>query len=613
MRSAALKPVCGRECGSLSICTKSPTRSGSSSDARGSPVTGQTAVGDAVGDGLAVGLGVGVGASVGEELGEGLSDGLGAGVGVDAGRVTIAATAPTITTKPAATATRTGRGMRCMQRIVQDARLAEANRRAILARPATPSTHCADVFQEPPLSRTAQADHLRPHPIAASTAGWDGRAAAAAALSFLVPGLGQAYNHQPVLAWLLVVPVLLLVLMIGLALVLPDVSIVTRFLDIRFLVAVIVLDGALLGWRLVAIIQAYAQRQRWGRRGAALYVVGVLVLATLAMHAVPAYYAVKTIDTLNAVALGGDDGGFSGDDSGLGGGVSFPIPSTHPEVSGGERVNLLLVGVDSGFGRPQALTDTMLVVSIDSDGRSAMISVPRDLYGAPLPDGRTFGAKLNSLFSTAESDPENYPLGGVGTLKVAIGDLLGLKIHYFAAVNLIGFKQAIDAIGGVNITVARRISDPIYSEDGIEGPGFYLDPGRYHMDGSLALAYVRSRHGPGDSDFTRAERQQEVLTAVRNKLTAGNLLVGLPGLLDAVKNTISTDIPSARLPALAQAVQDADMSQVERAVIQPPLVTPESDPVAGYILHPDLEAIRALVREFTADQRPSEASPRPSD
>ena len=67
------------------------------------------------------------------------------------------------------------------------------------------------------------------------------------------------------------------------------------------------------------------------------------------------------------------------------------------------------------------------------------------------------------------------------------------------------------------------------------------------MEGAFALAYVRSRHGPGDSDFTRAERQQQVLTAIRDKLTAGNLLLSLPGLLDAVKNMISTDIPSSRI------------------------------------------------------------------
>jgi anionic cell wall polymer biosynthesis LytR-Cps2A-Psr (LCP) family protein len=115
------------------------------------------------------------------------------------------------------------------------------------------------------------------------------------------------------------------------------------------------------------------------------------------------------------------------------------------------------------------------------------------------------------------------------------------------------------------------------------------------MDGHLALAFVRSRKGSGDSDFTRADRQQQLLEAVRAKLTAGNLLLALPGLLDAVKNTIATDVPSGRLAELAAAVQRADMSQLQRIVLQPPeymRVNPFSS--AGYILIPDLEAIRAI-------------------
>jgi LCP family protein required for cell wall assembly len=329
------------------------------------------------------------------------------------------------------------------------------------------------------------------------------------------------------------------------------------------------------------------------------------------MHAVPALYAAKAIDTLNAVSLGGDGGGFDdGSVPGLGSGSAAVPPATNePQVHHGERVNFLLVGVDSGYGRMHDLTDTMLVVSIDPDGTSAMISVPRDLFGVPLANGRPYNAKLNSLLSYADNHPEEYPEGGATALKGAIGKLLGIRIHYFAAINLTGFKQAIDAIGGVDITVERAIADPVYSEDGIEGPGFYLDAGQYHMDGKLALAYVRSRHGPGDSDFTRAERQQQVLTEVAEKLTAGNLLYTLPGLLDAVRNTIATDVPSSRIPVLAQAVQDADLSRLERAVIQPPLATPVEDPVEGYLLYPDLDAIRALVDALIRGDDLSSPSP----
>jgi LCP family protein required for cell wall assembly len=251
----------------------------------------------------------------------------------------------------------------------------------------------------------------------------------------------------------------------------------------------------------------------------------------------------------------------------------------------------------------------MLVVSLDPEGgRSAMISVPRDMYGTPLPDGRVYNAKLNSLMSFAAARPAEFPAGGVGTLKDAIGELLGIRIHYFAAINLLGFKQAVDAIGGVDVTVERVINDPTYSNEFGQREGLYLAPGQHHLDGHLALAFVRSRKGVGDNDFTRADRQQQLLAAVREKLTAGNLALALPGLLDAVKNTISTDVPQSRLSELATAVQEADMTKLARIVLQPPnYVTPGTSPTAGYILVPDLAAIRATVADLMAGVDPDQS------
>lgn len=429
----------------------------------------------------------------------------------------------------------------------------------------------------------------------------DARSSLAALLSFAFPGLGQAYNGQGMLAAAMVGPVLALVVLIILALATRGSQLLSSLLDIRVLVALVILDVALLGWRLVAILQAHGWREPLSSRRWTTYATAGLVAITLFMHAVPAWYATKAIDTLNAVSAGGTSR------SGVGGSPDTPPlvePTNVPKVEEGERINALLVGVDSAPGRVTSLTDTMLIVSLDPDtGRSAMISVPRDLYGVPLPDGTPFNQKLNALMSVAAADPARYPLGGVGTLKATIGELLGIEIHYFAAVNLLGFKQAIDAVGGVEVTVERAINDPTYIDEFGSQTGLYMNPGQYHMDGHLALAYVRSRKGVGDSDFTRADRQQQLLAALTAKLTAGNLVVALPGLLDAVKNTISTDIPAAELPRLAQAVQEADMRDLERVVLQPPEymgVDPAS--AAGYILIPDLEAIRALGVRLMGDE-----------
>lgn len=432
----------------------------------------------------------------------------------------------------------------------------------------------------------------------------DPRSSLAALLSFLFPGLGQAYNGQLRLAGMLALPIVLLVGTGVLALVAARAGVLARLLDSGFLIGLIVLDVAVLGWRLVAIAQAHGWRERYTARHWTTWTTGLLLAATLVMHLVPGYWAVKAIDTLNAVSREGS--GISRGVGDLPDASPLPVPSDQPDVIRGERVNVLLVGIDAAPGRDHSLTDTMLVVSLDpTGGRSAMVSIPRDLYGAPLPDGRTYNAKLNSLMSFAAARPSDFPLGGVGTLKAAVGELLGVPIHYFGAINLLGFKQAVDAIGGVDITVERRIADGTYRNEYGEREGFFLEPGRHHLDGHLALAFVRSRRGVGDNDFTRADRQQQLLAAVREKLTAGNLVLALPGLLDAVKTTISTDVPADRLPALAGAIQEADMSRLRRVVLQPPTyTTPHSDATAGYILIPNLTAIREIGEELLSSPAP---------
>ena len=436
------------------------------------------------------------------------------------------------------------------------------------------------------------------------------RASLAAFLSFLFPGLGQAYNGESWLAWLLAAPVFVLVAAIVFVLLVDAPQLLARLFDVRFLIGLIVLDLVLLAWRLVAVVQAHGHRSRPSFRSRATWATALLVALTLAMHSLPAYYAAKAIDTLDSVALGGTRGSDLQD--------TFPAfagltePSAQPDVQAGDRVNILLVGVDSAPGRTTALTDTMLVVSLDPSGRgSAMISVPRDLYGAPLPDGTPYNQKLNSLMVFASAHPHDFPLGGVGTLKATIGKLLGVQIHYFAAINLLGFKKTVDSIGGVDLTVLRAVSDPTYVNEDGRRVGFYIKPGTYHMNGHMALAFVRSRKGAGDSDFTRADRQQQLLTAIRDKLTAGNLLTALPGLLDAVKNTIATDVPAAQIAELARAVQGADMSQLQRIVLQPPEFM-HADPYsqAGYILIPDLDAIRAVGERLLSGATP-EPSPTP--
>ena len=437
---------------------------------------------------------------------------------------------------------------------------------------------------------------------AAETAEWTRRrrrkAPIAAFWSFVFPGAGQLYNHQPGLAAAFGIPIAVLLIAAAVSALAFREALLPRLLDTRVIIGLIAANIAILVWRVAAMLQAHRRRARLRPNRVGTQVTAALVILALLMHVVPTAYGFKVLETLSAVSLGGSDGSSDLRDSipalRAPAGAPLPEPLQQPDTDAGERVNILLVGVDSGVGRDHALTDTMLVVSMDSDGATAMVSIPRDLVDAPLPDGEPYPRKLNSLLQTASADPAGYPMGAVATLKATIGNLLGVPIHYFAAVDMAGFRQVIDAIGGVEVAVEVPVADPQHN--------VYLEPGPVFMDGELALRYVRSRFGVGNNDFVRAGRQQEVIAAVRAKLTATNVLTALPGLLNAVQSTIATDVPSDRIPELAELVQNADMDSVDRVVIDPPeYVTPATGAGGAYILIPDFESIRELGQSLLAD------------
>jgi LCP family protein required for cell wall assembly len=223
-----------------------------------------------------------------------------------------------------------------------------------------------------------------------------------------------------------------------------------------------------------------------------------------------------------------------------------------------------------------------------------MASVPRDLIGVPLGNGDEFGPKLNSLMSFADRHPKDFPDGGVKALEDAIGALLGIEIHGYARMDFYGFIQMVDAVGGVDVTVTDTIDDPTYDGFGLDQRGYHVEKGSHHMDGLHALAYARARKAVGESDFTRAGRQQQILVALRDAVTRdGSLLWQLPTLLDAVGETITTDIPAARLPELAAIVDEIGGDAVTRAVIRHPLVRSRNTRY-GSSLVPNLEAIREV-------------------
>ncbi|MEO8247614.1 MAG: LCP family protein, partial [Chloroflexota bacterium] len=385
-------------------------------------------------------------------------------------------------------------------------------------------------------------------------------------------------------------------------------------------------DALLFAWRAASIAQAglvpapvsgsHSPRPR-RRRDVAIVV--ALLSITIGMHAYVGVVLGALDQTLQQVFGGGDErprpsGGPNGEDD--------PINDPDYHWDGTKRINFLLLGIDSGPGREEALTDTILVVSIDPvAGTAAMISVPRDTGFVPLSDRSLFPQgvypdKVNALSSVATADSDHWcpdlvsaRTCGLRTIERTVGLYLGIQIHYFATVDLTGFAELIDALGGVELCLPGKLVDPDYS-----GPtwaprrGIELPAGCHRYGGPEALAFARIRKGwiemPDGSldyqnDFDRADRQQEVLLALRSEVAALNLVFELPGILDAVGRTVTTDFPREQAGDLASLLPLITGPDIERTVLgYPEFVDAPVDPDANYLLIPKRDAIREAMEEL---------------
>jgi LCP family protein required for cell wall assembly len=274
-----------------------------------------------------------------------------------------------------------------------------------------------------------------------------------------------------------------------------------------------------------------------------------------------------------------------------------PSPSPTPEIP---RIGVLIIGVDSGVGRMTHLTDTMIVASLDPVGETiSMVSIPRDMVDVPLPDGRKYSGKINSLVAYARRNTRSFPgYDGTGNdvLMAALSTLLKVDIQYYAKVNLGGFVRVVDTLGGIDVNVARGFCDPRYREYGYPN-GFSITAGRHHLKGYAALAYARVRKPAGESDFTRAARQQEILSGIRDAIARGGFLNDPIGLVRALGQTVETNVPRKILPDYAEVVTRIGRAETYRAVIGHPLVRSGFDR-RGSIQIPNVKAIRALAAKL---------------
>ena len=202
--------------------------------------------------------------------------------------------------------------------------------------------------------------------------------------------------------------------------------------------------------------------------------------------------------------------------------------------NGTDPVNMVIAGVDLRPGQTaDPHTDTLMALSIrPRDGSIRMLSIPRDLYV--------------SIPGTGQEDRINdaYAVGGAKLLMKTVEGVVNMPIRYYAIINFTGFAKVIDALGGVTIDVKRTIWDPTYPA--LTGNGYsplYLKKGVHHMDGALALKYVRERHVYALQDLERNVAQQQLLSALKSQVLTPGTLVNLPVILGALHNAVDTNFP----------------------------------------------------------------------
>lgn len=251
------------------------------------------------------------------------------------------------------------------------------------------------------------------------------------------------------------------------------------------------------------------------------------------------------------------------------------------------RLNVLVLGGDAGADRTGTRTDTVILASIDThSGDTVLFSLPRQTQNIPFPAGSALAQAWPNGFTNGRLNDQNYALNaiydmvpdltpeaipataedpGAEALKLGVGAALGLKVDYYAMVNMDGFVEFVNALGGITVNINRPI--PVGGRtDGNIPPDRWLTPGPdQHLNGSDALWFARGRYGIETGDYDRMSRQRCVIRAVVNEADPTTVMTNYEALSRAGREIVSSDVPNRRLPAmvaLALRVKDGTMTSV---------------------------------------------------
>jgi LCP family protein required for cell wall assembly len=485
----------------------------------------------------------------------------------------------------------------------------------------------------------------------------------AVTLSFIWPGLGEAYAGRRlpyVLAWAL--PPLAIVGGLLIYAAIDPATFAVNLLSPAFAAVVVGLIAIHGIWRTGSIINARRLTKAPGRRlDGVLALVVVLSLLVVALHVAAGYYVSSFSTAGNKIFVGvrpagndplggllggpvtsptpGPSGQLAGDcnhdgvvdgsdilagdtngdcvvdanddpetDPGTGG-KGTPPPNqgppdlTPPPLDPNDQIgvlpdagpiNVLFVGLDSGFDRTHALTDSLIVASYDPDhDKLTMFSIPRDTGRMPLYKGGIYPNRINSFMGYARGNAALFPEGPTDALLHELSYVFGTNIPFYAATNLEGLPRALDAVGGIDFNLTYQIADPHLN--------LYMQPGKYHLTGATILPFVRSRHGPNNSDWQRQRRQQDVLKALANKAEQPNVLLHLPSVIDALSAAVRTNVPRDQTNTLLKILRRANDASTTHVILTPPTYTRRipSDEVNGrWMVQLVMPSIRDLSKEI---------------
>lgn len=319
-----------------------------------------------------------------------------------------------------------------------------------------------------------------------------------------------------------------------------------------------------------------AKRAKWSRRRRIAHRIYRVILAIIFIIAM--FLAAKFLINFSKV--------FDGNILGL-----FSSTKLRGEDEG--RVNILLAGTsedDPGHDGAD-LTDSIMVISLDTRNNTAFtVSIPRDLwvsYGRACSAG--YEGKINVVYqcgNDTDFKEEGYGPKGIGLLQKTISENFGIPVHYYAKINYTAFRDAVDAVGGIDVKIdsddPRGIYDPNISP--ADGGPLNLTNGTHKLNGKLALALARSRNSAGGygmsrGDFDRTKYQQQMVISLKNKALSTGVLANptkIGGLLDAAGSNVSTDFKTSelrRLYDLGKNVQSSNIKTIDLASEELNLIT----------------------------------------